>query len=170
MLIQIALGSLLMIASILIAGLAYWALEALVARSGPWLMREPHRPKLAIVLAVTVVWVLGMVTAGVWLWAFTLRALGVFITMEASVYFSLVAFTTLGFGDILLPQEWRLLAGMAAANGLLNMGLLTAMLVEILRHVRWGQIEWRRQELLKAAASAAEGRPAAAEGENRHEA
>ena len=169
MFIQIAIGSLLMVASILFAALAYWALDALIARSGPWLMRDPHGPKLALVLAVTVLWVLGMVTVGVWLWAFALRLLGVFITMEASVYFSLVAFTTLGFGDILLPQEWRLLSGMAAANGLLNMGLLTAMLVEILRHVRLGQIEWRRQQLLEAAASAAEGHAAAADGEHRHE-
>jgi len=169
MFIQIAIGSCLMIASILVAGLAYWALESLIARSRPWLMREPQRPKLALVLALTVLWVLGMVTIGVWLWAFTLRALGVFITMEASVYFSLVAFTTLGFGDILLPQEWRLLSGMAAANGLLNMGLLTAMLVEILRHVRVGQIEWRRQQTLLAAASAAEGHPPVAKGQDRHE-
>jgi hypothetical protein len=110
-----------------------------------------------------------MVTAGVWMWAFTLRALGVFITMEASVYFSLVAYTTLGFGDILLPQDWRLLAGMAAANGLLNMGLLTAMLVEILRHVRMGQIEWHRQQLHEAAVSAAEGHRAVADRERGRE-
>mgnify|MGYP001552133635 CR=1 FL=1 len=113
MFLQLAIGSLLMVASILIAGLAYWALEALLSRSRPWLMRDPHRPKLALVMTVTVLWVLGMVTIGVWLWAVTLRFLDVFITMEASVYFSLVAFTTLGFGDILLPQEWRLLAGLA---------------------------------------------------------
>ena len=169
MFLQIAVGSLLMIISILIAGLAFWALEVLIARRQPWLMRDPHRPKLALVLGVTVLWVLGMVTAGVWLWAFALRALGVFITMEASVYFSLVAFTTLGIGDILLPQEWRLLSGMAAANGLLNMGLLTAMLVEILRHVRLGQIEWHRQQTLLAAASAVEGHPPAGEGENGRE-
>jgi hypothetical protein len=35
---------------------------------------------------------------------------------------------------------------MAAANGLLSMGLLTAMLVEILRHVRIGQIEMARKK------------------------
>ncbi|MCB2135628.1 MAG: two pore domain potassium channel family protein [Rhodobacteraceae bacterium] len=145
MLIQIALGTLLMLMTILVAGLAFWALEVLLNRSHPFLMREPHRPKLALVLSVTVIWVLGMVTAGVWIWAFALRALGIFVTMEASVYFSLVAFTTLGFGDILLPQDWRLLGGMAAANGLLSMGLLTAMLVEVLRHVRIGQIEKRRE-------------------------
>ena len=69
-------------------------------------------------------------------WAIALRLLGIFETFESSMYFSLVAFTTLGFGDILLPQEWRLLGGMAAANGLLLFGLLTAILVETLRLAR----------------------------------
>lgn len=145
MFIQIAIGTALMLLTVLISGFAFWTLEVLLVRSHPWLMKEPHRPKLALVLSVTVVWVLGMVTAGVWVWAFALRLLGIFVTMEASVYFSLVAFTTLGFGDILLPQEWRLLGGMAAANGLLSMGLLTAMLVEVLRHVRIGQIEMKKR-------------------------
>ena len=140
MFLQIAIGTGLMLATILVSGVAFWALEALLNRSHFWLVREPHRPKLALVLSVTVVWVLGMVTAGVWIWAVALRLLGIFVTMEASVYFSLVAFTTLGFGDILLPHQWRLLGGMAAANGLLSMGLLTAMLVEILRHVRISQM------------------------------
>lgn len=141
---QIALGTFLMLMSIVVAGGAFLALEILLARSHPWLTREPHRPKLMLVMSITVVWVLGMVTAGVWIWAIALWALGIFITMEASVYFSLTAFTTLGFGDVLLPQQWRLLGGMAAANGLLNMGLLTAMLVEVLRHVRVGQLEARK--------------------------
>ena len=65
--------------------------------------------------------------------------LQIFVTFEASVYFSLVAFTTLGFGDVLLPVEWRLLGGLAAANGLLIFGLLTAMLVETLRQIRTRQ-------------------------------
>lgn len=146
MFIQIAIGTFLMLVTVLLSGLAYWALEILLTRSHPWLMREPHRPKLALVLSVTVVWVLGAVTVGVWIWALALRALGIFVTLEESVYFSLVAFTTLGFGDILLPHQWRLLGGMAAANGLLSMGLLTAMLVEVLRHVRLGQIEMKKDK------------------------
>src|SRR5690606_12067224 len=123
-----------------------WALEILLVRHHRWLVTEPHRPKLVLVLGVAALWVLGMVTAGVWSWALALWALGIFITIEASVYFSLVAFTTLGFGDILLPQDWRLLGGMAAANGLLNMGMLTAMLVEVLRHIRLSQIEVKRRK------------------------
>jgi hypothetical protein len=80
------------------------------------------------------------VVIGVWIWAVTFRLLDIFVTMEGAVYFSIVAYTTLGFGGILLPQDWRLLGGMASANGLLNFGLLTAMLVEVLRYVRVEQI------------------------------
>jgi hypothetical protein len=94
-----------------------------------------------LILALAAVWILGQITAGVWMWAGALIGLGVFDSLETSVYFSLVAFTTLGFGDILLPEEWRLLGGMAAANRLLNMGLLTALLVEALRVVRNSQLD-----------------------------
>lgn len=144
MLVQIALGSALMMLSLLIAGLSFWVMESFLLRYRAWFSREPHRIKVLGVLGISALWILGQLTASVWLWALTFRALDVFATLEASVYFSLVAFTTLGFGDILLPHDWRLLAGMAAANGLLNMGLLTAVLVEVLRRVRIGQIDMLR--------------------------
>ncbi|HSG55487.1 MAG TPA: ion channel, partial [Paracoccaceae bacterium] len=105
-----------------------------------------HRPKLILVLCVSAVWIMAQMTAGVWLWALTLMALGVFETLELAVYFALVAFTTLGFGDVLLPLEWRLLGGMAAANGLLNIGLVTALLVEALRQVRLQQLAINKAE------------------------
>ena len=89
-----------------------------------------------LVLSLTLVWTLLMMTVAVSVWAVALYQLEIFILFEPSVYFALVAFTTLGFGDILLPQEWRLLGGMAAANGLLMFGLLTAILVEIIRDTR----------------------------------
>ena len=63
-----------------------------------------------------------------------------FDDLETATYFSIVAFTTLGFGDIILPVDWRILGGMTAANGLMNMGLYTALLVEVLRRVRSDQV------------------------------
>lgn len=136
MLVQIALGSVLMLLSIVIAGISFWVMEVALLCFGPWLARRPHRPKLPLILMIAAVWIMAQLTVGVWIWALTLWSLGIFATVELSVYFSLVAFTTLGFGDVLLPQDWRLLAGMAAANGLLNMGVLTAILVEGVRQVR----------------------------------
>lgn len=145
MFVQIALGSVLIFVSILIGSLGALVMEVALARWDRWLMREPHRIKLVLVVAVVSLWVLGVVTLGVWIWALALNALGVFTTLEEAVYFALVSFTTLGFGDLLLPVEWRILGAMAAANGLLSFGLLTAFLVEALRHVRLGQVETRRR-------------------------
>ncbi|PJI86477.1 ion channel [Yoonia maricola] len=140
MFVQIALGTVLMLFSIMIAGISFWLMETWLMKYRPWLTRTPHRPKLILVLCIAAVWIMAQMTAGVWAWALAMMALGVFDTLELSVYFSLVAFTTLGFGDVLLPTEWRLLGGMAAANGLLNIGLVTALLVEALRQVRLQQL------------------------------
>ena len=145
MFIQIAVGTALLVVNITLAAVAAMVLEVLFLRFHPWLMREPHRPKLVLLIAGVSLWVLGVVTVGVWIWALALIGLGAFGTLEEAVHFSLVAFTTLGLGDVVPAREWRLLAGMEAANGFLNFGLLTALLIEALRQVRLGQFEHRRK-------------------------
>lgn len=145
MLKEIAIGSGLMLVTIALAGASLWIVETWLRRAHGWLTREPHGPKMMLLLCAAALWILGIVTSGVWIWAFTFRSLGLFATMEESVYFALTSFTTLGYGDVVLPQGWRLLGGMAAANGFLNFGLLIAMLVEALRQVRIGQVEQRHR-------------------------
>ncbi|MBY6151973.1 two pore domain potassium channel family protein [Vannielia litorea] len=139
MLIQLLLGSAIMAATTVVAALSLWGLEAFLARIHGWVIRPPQGPRLVAAVVAVMLWTLVVMTAAVWIWALALWALGVFVTLEASVYFALVAFTTLGFGDILLPLEWRLLGGLAAANGLLVFALLAAMLVETLRQTRLRQ-------------------------------
>lgn len=136
---QFLLGSVLIGLTALVAALLWWGLEVILARTQYWVMRPPHGPKLIAALTFAMLWTVLMLTASVWIWAFAFLQLDVFSNLEASVYFSLVAFTTLGFGDILLPLQWRLLGGMAAANGLLVFGLLTAMLVETMQQIRQRQ-------------------------------
>jgi len=139
MLTQLVLGSLIIFLTVVLAAVSWWGLEQVLLRLHPWAVRPPHGPKLIVVLTLALIWTLGMMTLSVWVWALALHALHVFTSFEESIYFSLVAFTTLGFGDILLPVEWRLLGGMAAANGLLMFGLLTAIMVETLRDMRQKQ-------------------------------
>lgn len=136
MVYQLFIGSLLTLGTIVIATMSWWALETLLIRLRAWSVRPPHGPKLVAVLSLSLVWTLTMMISSVLLWAISLYWLNIFESLEESVYFALVAFTTLGFGDILLPQNWRLLGGMSAANGLLMFGLLTAIHVEILRDTR----------------------------------
>lgn len=145
MLVQILVGSGLLLVNIILSAVAAMVLEVIFQKSHGWLMREPYRPKLVLLLAFVALWVLGVVTAGVWVWAIMMHDLGAFVTLEEAVHFSLAAFTTLGLGDVVPAHEWRLLAGMEAANGLLNFGLLTALLIEALRQIRLGQVDASRK-------------------------
>jgi len=49
------------------------------------------------------------------------------------VYFAFVNYTTLGYGDVLPVERWRLLGPMTAMNGVLLFGWSTAVIFEVLR-------------------------------------
>jgi len=48
-------------------------------------------------------------------------------------YFAFVNYTTLGYGDILPVEQWRLLGPITAMNGVLLFGWSTAVIFEVLR-------------------------------------
>jgi len=76
----------------------------------------------------------------IWIWALVYIAAGEFDSIEPALYFSTVAFTTLGLGDIIVSDQWRLLSSFEAAAGLFLFGLSTAFLYEMLREI------WRREK------------------------
>lgn len=63
------------------------------------------------------------------LWATAYRLLGAFDTFEPAVYFSMVTFTTLGYGEIVLDSGFRLLASCEAAIGIIMFGWTTAIVI-----------------------------------------
>ena len=75
-------------------------------------------------------------TASVTVWAAVFIATEVSTTFEGGLYFALTTYTTLGFGDVLAPQPWRLLPGFASLNGLLLFGLSAAVLVDAAARLR----------------------------------
>jgi hypothetical protein len=49
------------------------------------------------------------------------------------VYFAFVNYTTLGYGDVIPVEPWRLLGPITAMNGILLFGWSTAVIFEVLR-------------------------------------
>ena len=47
--------------------------------------------------------------------------------LESSFYFSGVTYTTLGYGDLVLPHEWRLFSPVEGLTGILMCGLSTGL-------------------------------------------
>jgi hypothetical protein len=66
-----------------------------------------------------------------WMWAVTYVAIGAISSLEPALYFSIVTFTTLGYGDIILHADWRLLGAFEAANGTIMFGWTTALIVAL---------------------------------------
>ena len=69
------------------------------------------------------------------LWAGFYVIVGALPTFSEAVYFSLVTFTTLGYGDVTLSEEWRILAALEAANGIMMFGWTTAIIVAVFRRL-----------------------------------
>ena len=69
------------------------------------------------------------------LWASAYLALGEITDLEPAFYFSMVTFTTLGYGDILIDGRWRLLASFEAANGIIMFGWSIAIVIAVVQRV-----------------------------------
>ena len=68
-------------------------------------------------------------------WAVAYLKLNAVEGLEQAVYFSMVTFTTLGYGDVLLNEQWRLLASFEAANGILMFGWSTAIVMAVVHRI-----------------------------------
>jgi hypothetical protein len=54
---------------------------------------------------------------------------------ESAFYFSGVTYTTVGYGDLVLPKPWRMLAPLEALTGILMCGLSTGLFFALVS--RW---------------------------------
>jgi hypothetical protein len=135
MLRQLLVGSALLIATVVIHSLVtafflrrmrrlpseHWTTHHLAANTG-------------LVAGLVLLLVLATLVE-VALWALTYTAVGAMTAFEPALYFSMVTFTTLGYGDMVLTEAWRLLASFQAANGVIIFGWTTAMVVALLQRL-----------------------------------
>jgi len=98
-----------------------------------WLLRNrskiEKRPGLVsqallLILMFFFIIILHVLETGIWAAFYLHREL--FSDFETSLYFSLVSYTTIGYGDVVLPQNWRLLGGVEGISGVLLCGISTA--------------------------------------------
>jgi hypothetical protein len=133
MIAHLALGSLLIVINVAIQAELFGVFSRRLESIIVFLRRRLRRFANTAALAVGVLFVLFVITIQVWVWALAFLFAGAIAGLEPALYFTTVAFTTLGFGDITLDPSWRLLSGMTAANGFLSFGWSTAYMVELVR-------------------------------------
>jgi voltage-gated potassium channel Kch len=126
---NLALGSLLISATVLIHTVGLIALSRTMERVIRWWRLHRHAPGKAIAMVATVLGLFLVHTVEVWMWAAAYFILAPIHSFADSLYFSTVTFSTIGYGDITLGPDWRLLASLEGINGMLLIGWSTAYLV-----------------------------------------
>ena len=134
--IVVAACLLVMTCVIHILGMAL-VMHLLRREGGP--VRKWFRRLRAYMIAETVLVMFNVSILEVLLWAAAYMALGEINDLEPAFYFSMVTFTTLGYGDIVLDERWRLLASFEAATGIIMFGWTTALVLAAVQSTYFGK-------------------------------
>ena len=65
-------------------------------------------------------------------WAVFFQSLGEFGDFQTAFYHSMVNFTSLGYGDIVMSERWRLLGALEASVGVLMFGLSAGIMIAVM--------------------------------------
>jgi hypothetical protein len=135
MFLILAGGAALLIGSLL----SYGAAMALILHAAAALIRRGYQGwgfwrNVAVMMIVTLILAAAHL-AQIALWGLALLLCGQISGFERAFYVSAQNYTTLCYGDVLLPERGRLLGPLEAMNGLLFFGLSTAVLFAVMSHL-----------------------------------
>lgn len=126
-------------AVLLVSAIRYYSRhDSLVSSPSSW-------TTLAVLIAVMLLLVAGnLLQLAIWAWVFVI--LEEFATFREAFYHSAVNFATLGYGDIVMSPQHRLLGPLEAINGVIMIGVSTATLMATLQDALKKTAQARRSQ------------------------
>ena len=98
-------------------------MTALLRWASGWVARVDGRFWFSTWMLVrTAGWIVILHLAEIATWAFFYTGGHAMPDLNSAFYFSAVTYTTTGYGDLVLPNEWRLVGGVEALTGILMCG------------------------------------------------
>ena len=90
-------------------------------------------PHMIVVMVLTVSVLMAAHVSEVIVWSLAYAIIDVAPAGADPLYFAFVNYTTLGYGDVVPTERWRLIGPITAMNGMLVFGWSTAVIFEVLR-------------------------------------
>jgi hypothetical protein len=139
MLIKILIACLLVVVTVAIHAVGLSVLLRAMIRSRA-LDQSGFRPVTGIVIGLTC-WLVLIHLAEIAVWGLFYFWQGCLPDAESAFYFSGVTYTTVGYGDLVLPKPWRMLSPVEALTGVLMCGLSTGLFFALVSrwHSNWVQ-------------------------------
>jgi hypothetical protein len=76
-------------------------------------------------------------------WAAFYQLDGCFPDFATSFYYSATSYSTVGYGDVVLPHEWRILGAVEAVTGVIMFGWSTGVLFTVVHHLHAHDFRFR---------------------------
>ena len=146
MLLKLLLASVLVVATVAMHAAGFSALLRVIMRSHA-LDRSGFRPVTGMVIVLTC-WLMLVHLAEIAVWGLCYLWQGCLPDAETAFYFSGVTYTTLGYGDLVLPKPWRMFAPLEALTGIIMCGLSTGLFFALVS--RWISNWMKRQSALES--------------------
>ena len=132
--LQLLIGGVLIVVTVMVHALALDQIIRRIEKFIPFAygrFKTVWKPVIVsgVVLAVFVAHIVE-----IWIWALFYLAVvnrAELPDLESALYFSTSTFTTVGFGDVHLLHDWRMISSIEAANGFMLFGWSTAFIFEI---------------------------------------
>ena len=134
-----ALG--LIVVTVAIHALGFDALLRAVIRSHALAMSGFLRVTL-LVIGMTC-WVILIHLVEISIWALFYFWQGCLPDAESAFYFSGVTYTTVGYGDLVLPKPWRILAPLEALTAIIMFGLSTGLFFAVVNRLISNWTRWK---------------------------
>jgi hypothetical protein len=133
-LLAIGIGMIALTIVINVSGIVLWL--KYLALSLEQHVKENTQPKLFQVILTTVIVLLIIHLIQAFLWAVLYLLLpghSGLDNLHDAFYFSTITITTLGYGDVTLNEQWRLLSGLESMIGIIVFGMSTAIIFAVIQ-------------------------------------
>jgi Ion channel len=124
-------GMLLVIVLIHAAGMRLLSNRFELRLQSPRILHSTWRPDVLLCMVVLLMLLLHLME--IWVWSAALVYSGLVVNWRAAGFFAANTYTTVGYGNFLLPDGWHMLAPIIAMSGLFTFGWTGSVLVEIVR-------------------------------------
>jgi hypothetical protein len=124
-------GMLLLIVLIHAAGMRMLTNRFELRLQSPGIAHSTWRPDVLMGAVVLLMLLLHLLE--IWVWSAALVYSGLVANWRAAGFFAANTYTTVGYGNFLLPDGWHMLAPIIAMSGLFTFGWTGSVLVEIVR-------------------------------------
>lgn len=138
LLIQFAVATVMAVLCVVIHGIGLFSL-ARALRTEAALERlqgiAPFSPRGISFAVGIVVAILSLHGIEIWAFAFVYLGIGAISGLEDALYYSTISYSTVGYSDTHISQDWRLLGAFQSMLGMVLIGWSTAFFFRML--VRW---------------------------------